>query len=350
VYTVKILSAGGPSIVNNLIYDFSGSSYHYNSDYGTGGLSVTATNPVSAPIGSKTFNPSSGIVGSIVNASIAIKNTAATPISGVNFVDTFPAGVTLGATSETGSCLVAGTLTVAGNTFSLANASIAAGATCNYNVAVTANVAGLQTNPTFVVHSNEATDAIVPLATLQIASSPSAIKSISPNPLAKSATLNVVTVAVNNPNNFDMTGVNFIDVLPPAAVLTGSVTSFFVLPTTCSGTMSGTTSFQLAAGIVPAMTTCSFSAYFTTTTTNGAYVNPSFLVGAANSPSVTAASVPFSITDAGFTGYKVILCLRMPSFYLFIVIFPKELWRTQCNDKDPTCTWRINSFAHCIVW
>jgi hypothetical protein len=46
VYTVTVMS-GGTTTATNLIYDYSGSSYHYNSDFGTGinSLSVTAVNP-----------------------------------------------------------------------------------------------------------------------------------------------------------------------------------------------------------------------------------------------------------------------------------------------------------------
>ncbi len=45
-YNVKILSAGTATLTT-LIYDFSGSSYHYNSDFGVGVnlITVTATNP-----------------------------------------------------------------------------------------------------------------------------------------------------------------------------------------------------------------------------------------------------------------------------------------------------------------
>jgi uncharacterized repeat protein (TIGR01451 family) len=44
-YKVKILSQGSATI-NNLIYDYSGSSYHYNSDYDSKGTFITTRNPV----------------------------------------------------------------------------------------------------------------------------------------------------------------------------------------------------------------------------------------------------------------------------------------------------------------
>ncbi|MBI3913570.1 MAG: hypothetical protein HY327_05220, partial [Chloroflexi bacterium] len=49
-YSVKILSAGTATLTT-LIYDFSGSSYHYNSDFGLGvnSISITAVNPTPTP-------------------------------------------------------------------------------------------------------------------------------------------------------------------------------------------------------------------------------------------------------------------------------------------------------------
>src|SRR5207302_2026773 len=44
-YTVDVIGTGSAALTG-LIYDFSGSSYHYNSDYGSG---VSAFNAVAAP-------------------------------------------------------------------------------------------------------------------------------------------------------------------------------------------------------------------------------------------------------------------------------------------------------------
>ena len=42
IYTVRVLS-GAVSTINNVIYDLSGGSYHYNSDYNGGQPTVTIT-------------------------------------------------------------------------------------------------------------------------------------------------------------------------------------------------------------------------------------------------------------------------------------------------------------------
>jgi len=41
-YKLKVLSAGSGSLTN-IIYDFSGSSYHYNADLGTGANLINVT-------------------------------------------------------------------------------------------------------------------------------------------------------------------------------------------------------------------------------------------------------------------------------------------------------------------
>ena len=60
-YTVKILSSG-TTLVSNLIYDFSGSSYHYNSDFGSArsSLTITAVNPPAISINDVTVNEAAG--------------------------------------------------------------------------------------------------------------------------------------------------------------------------------------------------------------------------------------------------------------------------------------------------
>ncbi len=59
-YTVKVI-APGTANVSNVVYDFSGSSYHYNSDFGTGVnvLTITATNP-SVTISGKVWDDANG--------------------------------------------------------------------------------------------------------------------------------------------------------------------------------------------------------------------------------------------------------------------------------------------------
>jgi uncharacterized repeat protein (TIGR01451 family) len=93
-YTVKVISAGNAEL-SGLIYDFSGSSYHYNSDFGSI-LNVTAINPGGAdPAIEKTHsgNFTQGQTGAIYV--ITVTNNGSEPASGtVTVTDTIPAGLT----------------------------------------------------------------------------------------------------------------------------------------------------------------------------------------------------------------------------------------------------------------
>src|SRR5581483_3385123 len=88
-YQVKILQVPSSPLVNpepltNLIYDFSGSSYHYNSDFS---LSTRYANVVNAGI-AKSFSPKTINPGGTSTLTFTITNPGTSSISSVNFTDT----------------------------------------------------------------------------------------------------------------------------------------------------------------------------------------------------------------------------------------------------------------------
>src|SRR5437762_2236244 len=86
-YTVKVLSTGSTT-ATTLIMDFSGSSYHYNSDYGIQVLSVTSLPP---PLTlSKIANPTTLSAAGTVNYTLRLVNTGAFSMTVTDFVDTLP--------------------------------------------------------------------------------------------------------------------------------------------------------------------------------------------------------------------------------------------------------------------
>lgn len=87
-YTVKVLSTG-TTTAGTAIVDFSGSSYHYNSDYGTKIISITALPP---PLTlSKIANPTTPTAGSTVTYTLRATNTGSASYTLTDFVDTPPA-------------------------------------------------------------------------------------------------------------------------------------------------------------------------------------------------------------------------------------------------------------------
>ncbi|HXQ38722.1 MAG TPA: hypothetical protein VN843_32270, partial [Anaerolineales bacterium] len=93
-YQVTILQAPSAPLVNpqplsTLIYDFSGSSFHYNSDFGVSTRYAYILDPSVVTI-AKNFNPDPTTVNGISTLTFTITNPTSISLSGLNFTDTFP--------------------------------------------------------------------------------------------------------------------------------------------------------------------------------------------------------------------------------------------------------------------
>ncbi|PKO00955.1 MAG: hypothetical protein CVU42_02225 [Chloroflexi bacterium HGW-Chloroflexi-4] len=144
-YVVKILSSSGSTMMlNTLIYDFSGSSFHYNADFETSGIFVEVTDPAFDLIISKSFVPAVITAGSTSILNFSITNPTAVDVSDVNFTDTLPttpgAMTTSIASAADYSTTNCGTPAFApGNndtSLTFTGGTIAAGATCVITVKV----------------------------------------------------------------------------------------------------------------------------------------------------------------------------------------------------------------------
>ncbi|MES2932150.1 MAG: hypothetical protein V4805_01490, partial [Pseudomonadota bacterium] len=158
-YTIKILGGGGSSQpLNTLLYDFSGSSFHYNSDNTTGARIATILDPTALTI-AKGFSPAATVAGGTSTLSFTIANPTSSPISGANFTDALPllsGGQMVVATPANFSTSGCGTPTfapVAGaNTVSFSNGTVAANSSCVITVGV--SVPAAPTTGTYVNTSN----------------------------------------------------------------------------------------------------------------------------------------------------------------------------------------------------
>ena len=87
-YNVTILAgAGTTQTLNTLIYDFSGSSYHYNADFSTGARLASIIGPSSVEI-TKTFSPKAISPGGTSVLTFKLINPTTETITGVNFPET----------------------------------------------------------------------------------------------------------------------------------------------------------------------------------------------------------------------------------------------------------------------
>ncbi len=173
-YKVKILSVPSspltnPEALSSLVYDFSGSSFHYNSDYGVSTRYTYIIEPSDVTI-SKSFTPDTITPGGTSTMTIRITNPATSSITGVNFVDDLP-DIAQGAP---GDMVIAGTpnLTYSGcgsspspaslsggeGSISFSNITLSPSSACTIRVNVTAPSLGTYTNTTNNLYINETTD------------------------------------------------------------------------------------------------------------------------------------------------------------------------------------------------
>ena len=103
-YQVKVIKVPtspltNPDPLNTLVYDFSGSSYHYNADFGA---SVRFANIVSASL-AKSFSPKTILSGGTSKLIFTITNPSTTSsLANVNFIDNFPTGISVSSSPTVG--------------------------------------------------------------------------------------------------------------------------------------------------------------------------------------------------------------------------------------------------------
>jgi uncharacterized repeat protein (TIGR01451 family) len=151
-YTVKIISGGGTvQTLNSLIYDFSGSSFHYNSDFSANGRIATIIDPSLLTI-SKHFAPNPSNVGGVSTLTFTLTNPNGGSVSGLNFTDVFPTSpgaMTVGTppSAATTGCGTPTFAPVAGATsIAFSNSTVAANSSCTVRVNVTTPAAGTYSN------------------------------------------------------------------------------------------------------------------------------------------------------------------------------------------------------------
>ncbi|MGH9458525.1 MAG: hypothetical protein ACRD2J_12910, partial [Thermoanaerobaculia bacterium] len=139
-YTVKILSGGGSSqALNTLLYDFSGSSFHYNADYAVEARIANIIDPATSGI-SKAFSPNPAPVDAVTTLTITLTNPNAGALDGYTFVDNLPVGLAVAATpnASTSGCGTPTFNPAAGaTTLTFADGSVAANGSCVIRVDVT---------------------------------------------------------------------------------------------------------------------------------------------------------------------------------------------------------------------
>ncbi len=184
-YKIKILSVPGaplynPEPLSTLVYDFSGSSYHYNADFSS---SVRFAQIVSPAAIAKTFSPNTIAANGVSTLTYTIKNSGSKVLDNVNFADTsgWPAGLTvngLQSPSYSADCGTAGSQlpqSIAGGatSASFSNITLAANGACTISITVTSAVDGTYPNSTQNLFIDTLDTGSKAAATLSVSSVPS---------------------------------------------------------------------------------------------------------------------------------------------------------------------------------
>jgi LPXTG-site transpeptidase (sortase) family protein len=143
-YNVTIISGGGTTgNLTNLIYDFSGSSYHYNSDFGA---TIRYYNVTDASI-SKSFSPKSIVPGGTSTLTFTLHNPGSVAINNLSFSDTLPANVVIADPNGLANTC-GGSVTAEADTslISLSSGSLGGNASCTISVNATSATVGNYTN------------------------------------------------------------------------------------------------------------------------------------------------------------------------------------------------------------
>ncbi|MBX3084484.1 MAG: DUF11 domain-containing protein [Anaerolineae bacterium] len=148
-YTVKIISGGGTTkTLNSLIYDFSGSSFHYNSDFTSSARFASIIDPTLTGI-SKQFVPSTIQAGGVSTLIFTLTNPNGGAVSGYNFTDPLPGGVVIANpanVTQNGCGSPTITATAGTSNISFSNGTVAANSTCTISVSVTAAAVNIYPN------------------------------------------------------------------------------------------------------------------------------------------------------------------------------------------------------------
>ncbi len=155
-YQVEILEMPAAPLVNpeplsTLIYDFSGSSFHYNADFGVSTRYAAVVDPPTLSI-AKSLSPDPVNVNGVSALTFTISNPNPAAVSDISFGDTFPtspgAMVVADPPNATTSGCGSPTFAPSANDTSLSfsDGTVAANGTCTVTVNVTADAIGSYTN------------------------------------------------------------------------------------------------------------------------------------------------------------------------------------------------------------
>ena len=257
-----------------------------NGNSGTASDSLTVVPP---PTFDKTFAPNPSAIGAVSTLTFTIDNSASVlAVTGIAFVDTFPAGLQVATPSGAATTCTGGTLTaVSGSSVvSYSGGSVAGGASCTVSVDTTPTTSGQLVNTSGNLtsssgNSGTATD------TLDVVPPPTFSKAFAPDPTVIAGVSTLTFTIDNSASSLPASALDFTDNLPAGLEVAAPANA----STTCTGgtvtAAAGAGTVSYTGGMVAAGATCTVAADVTPTT-SGQFVNTTGDLTSSNGNSGTA--------------------------------------------------------------
>ncbi|WP_191621225.1 beta strand repeat-containing protein [Marinihelvus fidelis] len=272
------------------------------SSLGDSGTASATLNVLPAPMFSKAFAPVEIQAQGLSTLTLTIDNSASTiTATGLDFTDTFPAGLEVASPANASTTCTGGTLTaVAGaSSVSYTGASVSAGATCAISVDTTAAATGDYDNVSGNLVSSLG-DSGTAAATLSVVPEPAFTKSFSPAAITAGELSTLVLLIDNSAGPLPAQAIDFTDNLPAGVTIASPANA----STSCTGgtlvAADGGSTISYSGGEVGALSQCQVQVD-TTSVTMGDHVN---ITGAMTS----------SLGDSGTATATLTVSLLAPAF------------------------------------
>ena len=268
---------------------------------------LVVNNPVALipPAITKSFSPDPVAVGATSALTFSITNANSVPLTGVEFSDMLPAGMTLASPPNVVQCNGTVSYDSGTNTISLTGGTVNSNSSCTVIVATVVSSAGVYSNTSGNISSTNggtggtASDTLTAIAPAVIA------KQFTPTAFAAPGT-SALTFTITNPigNTATLTGVAFTDVLPtglevavtPSMSINGCGTPAF-------SPAAGDTTLTFSGATVVVGTPCVISVDVSAAN-GGTYVNTTGAVTSTNGGPGNSATDALVVTGAGLSLLK----------------------------------------------
>jgi uncharacterized repeat protein (TIGR01451 family) len=263
---------------------------------------------VGKPTIAKAFSPSAVPANSTSTMTFTLTNPNTIALTGINFTDTYPAGLTNNTPLTVGGTCTGVTHTAAagGNTFNVTGGTIPAGSNCTITVVVLASGAGVFNNSTSGVASTQSgtAGAVSNVATLQSANPATITKAFGTSPIAQGGT-SVITFTLTNPNSTALTNLNFTDTLVNMTVSSTTIGGTCVGTTNSPALVVGVASLNLSVPTLAGGASCTITVTVTSSTsgtnpntTSGVTTTQTPVAGPASNTANLVVLMPPTITKA----------------------------------------------------